>query len=153
MKKLLLTLVLACGLISVSAQYRFAAGAALGLPSGLSVKTFIHKKTALDFTLGLTRNYYGFSAMFEPHASVRRWYQMYWGPGIHAGYWRGEDYGKGAFGGVDFTGGLEFKPVSIPMTFSFDLRPGVNVFGNSWEDENHWFFLQAQFAVRYIIKN
>lgn len=149
MKKLFLTCFLALGLLAANAQYKNSLGLALGSPSGISYKTFIASSKALDFTLGLSGNFFTLTAMYEIHAPIQNNLQWYYGPGAHIGSWSGHDYGSGAFLGVDGVVGIEFNP-DIPFAFSLDLRPGINLIGNEYNDTHNWFFWQSQFAIRYI---
>jgi hypothetical protein len=121
----------------------------LGSPSGISYKTFSSNTKAWDLTLGGSGNYFTFTAMYEIHTPIQNNLQWYYGPGGHIGSWNGNNYGNGAFFGVDGVIGIELDP-DIPFAFSLDLRPGINLVGNSWEDSNHWFFWQSQLSIRYI---
>jgi len=69
MKKILFICVIAFASLSVSAQYKWGAGVALGSPSGLSAKVFTSDTKAFDFTLGFWNNYTDISAMYEIHRS------------------------------------------------------------------------------------
>ena len=149
MKRLFLTCFLALGLLAASAQYKHSLGLALGSPSGISYKTFLESNKALDFTLGGSNNYFTFTAMYEIHTPIQDNLQWYYGPGAHIGSWNGNKYGTGGFLGVDGVIGIEFNP-DIPFAFSLDLRPGINLIGNRYNDTQNWFFWQSQLSVRYI---
>jgi len=149
MKRLFLTCILALGLFAANAQYKHSLGIAFGSPSGISYKTFLSDNKALDFTLGGLGNFFTLSGMYEIHTPLDDNFQWYYGPGAHIGSWQGNKYGSGTFVGIDGVIGLELKP-KIPFAFSLDLRPGVNVIGNNWDNENHWFFWQSQLSVRYV---
>ena len=149
MKRLIITCFLAFGLLTANAQYKHSLGLALGSPSGISYKTFISGSKAFDFTLGGLGNYFTLAAMYEIHAPLATDLQWYYGPGAHIGSWSGNKYGNGAFIGVDGVIGLEFNP-DIPFAFSLDLRPGINLIGNHWNDNYHYFFWQSQLSIRYI---
>lgn len=148
MKKLFLTCLLAVGLLTANAQYKHSIGVALGSPSGITYKTFLSDNKALDFTLGLSGNYFTVSAMYEIHQPIQGNLQWYYGPGAHIGSWNGNDYGSGGFFGIDGVIGLEFNP-DIPIAFSLDLRPGINLIGNEYNDTHNWFFWQSQFGIKY----
>jgi len=150
MKKLFLTSALVIGLLSANAQYKHSIGLALGSPTGLSYKTFLSNNKALDFTLGATNHYFTVSCMYEIHNSLQENIQWYFGPGAHIGSWTGGDYGNGGFFGIDGVIGIEFDPGEIPLAFSLDLRPGINLIGNEYNDTNNWFFWQSQVGIRYI---
>ena len=148
MKKLFLTCLLAVGLLAANAQYKHSIGLALGSPSGITYKTFLSDNKALDFTLGLSGNYFTVSAMYEIHQPIQGNLQWYYGPGAHIGSWNGDDYGSGGFFGIDGVIGIEFNP-DIPFAFSLDLRPGINLIGNEYNDTHNWFFWQSQFGIKY----
>jgi hypothetical protein len=148
MKKLVFTLVFVLSITLVNAQYKHSLGAAFGSPSGISFKTFGSGNKALDFTLGGLGKYFILSGMYEIHCDMANNLKWYYGPGAHIGSWSGNKYGSGAFAGVDGVLGLELKP-NIPFAFSVDLRPGINLIGNQWDDHFHYFFWQSQLAIRY----
>lgn len=149
MRKLFLTCFLAMGLLAANAQYKHSLGLALGSPSGISYKTFLSDNKAWDLTLGGLGNYFTFTGMYEIHTPIQNNLQWYYGPGAHIGAWSGNNYGSGAFLGVDGVIGIEFDP-DIPFAFSLDLRPGINLAGNEWDNGHHWFFWQSQLSIRYI---
>ena len=149
MKKLFLTCVLATGLFVANAQYKHSLGLALGSPTGISYKTFLSDSKALDFTLGGSGHYFAITGMYEIHAPIQDNLQWYYGPGAHLGSWTGNAYGSGAFLGIDGVIGIEFNP-DIPFAFSLDLRPGINLIGNQYNDTHNWFFWQSQLSIRYI---
>jgi len=149
MKKLLFSIAFIFVLFAANAQYKHSLGVAFGRPSGLSYKTFISKDRALDFTLGGLGSYFSLSGMYEIHGKLENNLQYYYGPGAHIGSWNGHNYGNGVFAGIDGVIGIELDP-NIPFAFSLDLRPGINVIGNNWDDEYHWIFWQTQFSIRYI---
>lgn len=149
MKKLILTCFLALGLITANAQYKHSLGLALGSPTGISYKTFLSSDKALDFTLGGSGHYFTATGMYEIHAPIQDNLQWYYGPGAHLGSWSGNNYGYGAFLGVDGVIGIEFNP-DIPFAFSLDLRPGINLIGNEYGETHNWFFWQSQLSIRYI---
>lgn len=149
MKKIILTSFLVMGLLAANAQYKNSIGLALGSPSGITYKTFTTDTRAFDFTLGISGNYFTISALYEIHNPIQNNLQWYYGPGAHIGSWNGNDYGSGGFFGIDGVIGLEFNP-DIPFAFSLDLRPGINLIGNEYNDTHNWFFWQSQFGIKYI---
>jgi len=149
MKKLFLTCLLVLGLFAAHAQYKHSLGLALGSPTGISYKTFLSNNKALDFTLGASSNYFTVSCMYEIHKPIQDNLQWYFGPGAHIGSWTGNDYGTGGFFGIDGVIGIEFDP-DIPFAFSLDLRPGINLIGNDYNDTHNWFFWQSQLGIRYV---
>jgi hypothetical protein len=148
MKKVALTILFASCLIVCNAQYKNSIGLAFGAPSGVSFKTFVNRSNALDFTLGGLGYYFSLTGMYEIHAPLAEHIKWYIGPGAHIGSWNGNRYGNGLFLGADGVIGAEIKP-KIPFAISADIRPSINLTGNRWNDENHWFWLQSQVSVRY----
>jgi hypothetical protein len=149
MKKLLLFSLLIVFSVASMAQYKNSLGLAFGNPSGIAYKTFISNNKALDFTLGGFDHYFSLNGMYEIHTPLGKQFQWYYGPGAHIGSWNGGKYGRGVFLGIDGALGIEFNP-SIPFAFSLDIRPALNLVGNDWDNEFHWFWWQSQFAVRYV---
>lgn len=148
MKKFVLISILLIVFYKADAQYKHGLGLAFGSPSGISYKTFLNENKALDFTFGGFRRYFILTAMYEIHNPWMGDLKWYYGPGAHIGSWSRGWYGEGAFIGIDGAVGLEFQP-NIPFVFSLDLRPGINLLGNRWDDSYHWFWWQSQLAVRY----
>lgn len=148
MKKLVLISIFSIAFFAANAQYKHGLGLAFGSPSGISYKTFMNDSKALDFTVGGFGHYFIVTGMYEIHNQLADQFRWYYGPGAHIGSWSGTKYGEGAFVGVDGVIGLELKP-NIPFSFSLDLRPGINLLGNQWDNNYHWFWWQSQFAVRY----
>lgn len=157
MKKLILVCLITLATLTVSAQYNWGIGVALGSPSGLSAKVFTNNNSALDFTLGFWHDYTNITAMYEIHNSFndlgglneyKSQLQWYYGPGAHLGSWynshynSGDIHGNNLFLGIDGVIGIEWKP-DIPFAFSVDVRPGLNIIGGAG------FFLQSQIGIRY----
>lgn len=157
MKKLVFATLIVFASLTVSAQYKWGIGAALGSPSGLSAKVFTDDNHAFDFTLGFWHDYTNISAMYEIHNSFtdlgglndyKSQVQWYYGPGAHLGSWYdshyniGDSHSNNLFIGIDGVIGVEWKP-DIPFAFSVDVRPGLNIVGGTS------FFLQSQIGIRY----
>jgi hypothetical protein len=147
MKKLLLICLIASATLTVNAQYKWGIGAALGSPSGLSVKVFTGENTAFDFTGGFWRDYTNLTGMYEIHNSLANQLKWYYGPGAHLGswntnHWNDNNSHDNLFIGIDGVLGLEWKP-DIPFAFSVDIRPGLNIVGGTD------FFWQSQLGIRY----
>ena len=160
MKKLIFLFLLAFASVTVNAQYKWGIGAALGSPSGLSLKYFTNDTKAFDFTVGFWNDYSTISAAYEIHNSFddlgglneyKDQIQWYYGPGAHMGSWNnnhynlGETHSNNLFIGIDGVIGVEWKP-DIPFAFSVDVRPGLNIIGGTS------FFIQSQIGVRYTLK-
>jgi hypothetical protein len=158
MKKLIIVCVIALASITANAQYKWGIGAAIGSPTGLSLKVFTAQTQAFDFTLGFWNDYTNISAMYEIHNSFndlgslntyKNQLTWYYGPGAHIGSWNSNHYAAGEshtnsiFLGVDGVIGTEWKAPEIPLAISLDIRPGINLIGGVG------FFLQSELGVRY----
>jgi len=157
MKKLIFVCIIAFASLTVSAQYKWGIGVALGSPTGFSGKFFTTDTQAFDFTLGWWNDYANISAMYEIHNSFndlgglneyKSQIKWYYGGGAHIGSWNNNHYNEGEthtndlFLGIDGVIGVEWKP-DIPVAFSLDVRPGINIVGGVS------FFLQSQLGIRY----
>lgn len=150
MKKTLLVTIFSIVIFTANAQdYKNSLGLAFGSPSGISFKTFLNESKALDFTVGGFSHYYVVTGLYEIHAPLSDDFKWYYGIGAHIGSWYGGNYGEGAFLGGDGVIGLELKPHDIPVAFSLDVRPAVNIIGNEWDEVHHWWWWQSQLSVRY----
>ena len=152
MKKALLISLLLGIFFSLKAQYKQSLGLAFGVPSGIACKTFTSRDRALDFTLGGFSNFFTIAGMYEIHDKAFNDVNWYYGPGGHLGSWKGNRYGNGMFLGLDAVLGVELLTEKVPFAFSLDIRPGVNLIGNKWNNENHWLWWQGQLALRSILK-
>ena len=138
--------------------YQTAVGIRAGLGSGLSMKHFISRYTALE---GIIESRYdGLNAVL-----LHEWQQgklgeygveWYYGAGAHIGAWNGgthqpwfnEDYNRvhHVFG-VDGVIGMEYTFEDIPLNLSLDWRPAFNI----TEHTGFWlnnFGLNARYVIR-----
>lgn len=132
---------------SVSAQsysrpYKTAIGVRVGGTSGVTLKHFNSNSMAVEGILGTFGNGFSVSALAERHANAfdavgLNWY---YGAGGHLAFYNGNRYYR--FGGrevpyrdnhdvgigIDGIIGLEYTlPDDIPVTFSFDFKPFIEV--------------------------
>ena len=146
MKKWLLIACLAF-IGSVQAQeYTNAIGVRLGSPFGISFKTFLNNSdNALEFIaasnskLNESLILYG---LYEKHADVfgEPHFKLYYGGGAHVGYYRKGSY-RNSLGsnsaeffredatvlGVDGIVGVEYSIGDIPLAFSIDIKPTLEL--------------------------
>lgn len=102
--------------------------------AGITYKTFLSEKHALDFTLnaefdqgfGLT----GLYEIHEPTGFVDR-LNWYYGVGGHLSLWSGELAPWGNYSviglGVDGVVGIEYSVENIPFAFSLDYIPSFSI--------------------------
>lgn len=156
----LLLVALSAGLSQQAAaqEYQTAVGIRAGLGSGLSMKHFITRYTAIE---GIIESRYdGINAVV-----LHEWQQAklgeygvewYYGAGAHIGAWNGgpqqpwfnEDYNRvhHVFG-LDGVIGMEYTFKEIPLNLSLDWRPAFNI----TEHTGFWlnnFGINARYVIR-----
>ncbi len=149
MKRYLFALILLFVLdVSVQAQnkpyYNWAIGLRAGsvaATSGLTVKAFLNQSSALELIVGYANQGLAGTLLFEQHVRLfgMNELQAYFGGGIHytskSGYdnsiqlsTRNRVYqdGKAAVG-MDAIVGITYKFLTIPIAFSMDLKPSIEL--------------------------
>lgn len=145
MKKLLVMLLFsAIFSLGVRAQdYTTGFGIRTGWGSGLTLKHFINEKTALEGVLNSQWRGFSLTGLVEIHEPALNLDRLYWyyGGGGHIGFWNGKynsrfDTGNNTVVGVDGVLGLEYNFDFIPINFSIDWKPALNLVGASgfWGD-------------------
>lgn len=126
-------------------DYKTAIGVKIWDGAGLSLKTFISEKTALEFVGFFNRNGTRITGLYEIHGLLNtegnlRWYA---GFGAHASLYK---LAKG--GGIDGVAGLDFKFNNLPLNIALDWQPSfefgvgtLNGFQGNW----------GGLAVRYTL--
>lgn len=153
MKKLLFA-VLCLGIsMAASAQaYNNSIGVRGGLVNGLNYKTFIGSGTAMEFVLDPAAGGFEFSAIYEKQqngALGTTALDWYYGAGGAIGFYNGPRYGEPLEGGdaIGFAAvglvGLEFPLKEIPIVFSGDIGPAINL-----TPYGHFYF-NAGLSMRY----
>jgi hypothetical protein len=132
--------------ISMSAQpYEHSAGIRAGYSSGISYKGFFrHQMAALEADFLYNNHGFNLTALFEHHIEVFRNERsmVYMGGGAFGGSWDAE------FSiGVAAVGGIEYTLRDIPLNFSLDWKPMLNIFADFEFD-----FLDFGISIRYRIK-
>jgi hypothetical protein len=125
--------------------YKTSAGFRFGLHNGITIKHFISSENALEFIIGRSWGYKGFSVtgIYEIHKQAFEIDRLFWyyGAGGHIG-WYDSNYQKGDLSytrssrvgwgpviGVDGILGLEYQIKEIPFTASFDIKPAIDFIG------------------------
>jgi hypothetical protein len=141
--------------------YQTSAGFRFGLHNGITVKHFISSENALEFILGRSWGYkgYSFTCLYEIHKQAFDVDGLFWfyGAGGHIA-WYDSNFTKGHYAyrttsrngwgpviGVDGILGLEYQIKEIPFTASFDIKPAIDFIG--W---GAWRPLEAALSVRYV---
>ena len=115
----------------LSAQnYQCAVGVRGGVTAtGLSVRYHFDPVNALEGMLDFAQGFY-ISALYERTIPViGEGFEFYYGAGANLGSW---DYDDGEFTfGVNGIIGLEYKIRELPLAFSLDYKPNLNVIGKT----------------------
>ncbi|PKP34123.1 MAG: hypothetical protein CVU00_08320 [Bacteroidetes bacterium HGW-Bacteroidetes-17] len=155
MKKLLLIFALLFCMISYSNAQDYNTGIGLrgGLSNGLTVKTFIAERTALEFLVASRWKGFSITGLYEIHnqAFNTNGLKWYYGVGAHVGFWDGDNVkwadNNDSYTVIGFDGilGLEYSFPEIPINLSIDWKPEFNVSGYSgfWGDS-------GAISIRYI---
>lgn len=155
MKKLLLIFALLFCMVSYSNAQDYNTGIGLrgGLSNGLTIKTFIAERTALEFLVASRWKGFSITGLYEIHnqAFNTNGLKWYYGVGAHVGFWDGHNVkwadNDDSYTVIGFDGilGLEYSFPEIPINLSIDWKPEFNVSGYSgfWGDS-------GAISIRYI---
>jgi len=122
---------------SFGQNYQTSAGVRGAFVSGISVKHFVEKSTALEGILTVGIWGAGITGLYELHAPAFEVERLYWyyGGGGHINQWNdnfpGVDNkaGNHLVLGLDGILGLEYDIEEIPITISADWKPSFNLTG------------------------
>lgn len=161
LKFTLLALGLLIGGSTYSQDYKTGIGVRFGWDYGITVKHFISGQDALEGVFSSRWRGFQFTGLYERHTPAFRTegLKAYFGGGGHVGtyygryyrpyYFRPEDrYYNDYFVniGVDGVLGLEYTIPSAPLSFSLDLRPGIDLVYLTPV------YIGGGFSIRYAIK-
>jgi len=124
---LVMLLAMAPELNQLKAQpYKHAAGIRAGYSSGISYKGFrLHRKTAFEVNILYNRMGFNLGALYEyhlePFKSKRTF--VYLGGGLFGGDWKEE-----LSLGVAAVAGMEYTLRDLPLNFSIDWKPMLNIY-------------------------
>lgn len=129
--------------IELAAQpYEHAAGVRAGYSSGITYKGFFrYQMTAVEANLYYNRHGLSLNGLYEWHVEPfqnKRWL-LFGGAGVFGGNWAGE-----FSAGVAVIGGVEFMVRDLPLNFSLDWKPMLNVYRVRELD-----LLDAGISIRY----
>ena len=133
MKKLMLLVVAGCiASVNLEAQsmgrtYKTALGVKVWDGAGISFKTFVAPKNAIEVIGYFYRYGTRLTGLYEIHGDISgapglKWYV---GPGAHLGFYnnRNRNYGDGVVAGIDGVLGLDLKINKAPLNLSIDWQP------------------------------
>jgi hypothetical protein len=155
MKKILVTFILAAGLLTMaSAQdYNTGIGLRAGFSQGLTLKHFISSNAALEGILSTRWQGVDITGLYEIHNNAFdvEHLNWYYGGGAHIGFWDGANTNWGKAGnsytviGIDGIIGMEYNFSEAPINISIDWKPAINLIGYTgfWADG-------GALAIRYI---
>ena len=142
---LILPLIVVASAGSASAQYNNAVGLRLGPAWGITFKHKMSDAAGLEFLLNTHWGGFSVTGMYEHHIPVLTdGMNFYIGGGAHLGFYGGngrydkywDNYGGGAYLGLDGILGLEYTFSEIPLNLSIDWKPAFDIVGHRgfWGD-------------------
>lgn len=153
MKKILLLLFFVVSLNVVMAQnrtansteYKTAIGVKVWNGAGISLKTFITEKNALEFIGYFDRYGTRISGLYEFHGNLSSEGALKWyiGPGVHVGLYKGI-----TAVGVDGIVGIDYKFTNMPLNLALDWQPTVELGTGS---RNGFIGNWGGFAIRFTL--
>jgi hypothetical protein len=153
MKKILLSLFFVASLNFVMAQnrtansteYKTAIGVKVWNGAGISLKTFITDKNALEFIGYFDRYGTRISGLYEFHGNLSSEGALKWyiGPGVHVGLYKGI-----TAVGVDGIVGIDYKFTNMPLNLALDWQPTVELGSGS---RNGFIGYWGGFAIRFTL--
>ena len=155
MKKLLLTLALACAVIFAGNAQPRAIGVRLGYVDEFSYQHSVSNNNMLDMTLGTygpvwnskDASWVNATFMYDWVWNIKGGLNWYLGPGFGVGLGLGANantYAVNVGGQI----GLEYE-FGIPLNLSLDYRPMVNVLGFSGDNWGNWYGLCLGIRYRF----
>lgn len=128
-----------------SIEYKTAVGVKLWSGAGITLKTFISEKNALEFIGYFDRFGTRITGLYEFHGNLNTEGGLKWyiGPGAHVGLYRGV-----TAVGIDGVIGLDYKFSNFPINLALDWQPSVEFgSGNRNGFNGNW----GGFAIRYTL--
>lgn len=138
----LVTILMACAMAVSGQDYTTSLGARVGGTSGVSVKHFYSRNMAVEGILGFFGNGTSITGLLEKHQQAfdTKGLQFYYGAGAHVAFYNGKYYYRNGFWrdinyydrrevafGVNGVLGLEYTIDDLPIAFSVDFKPFVEV--------------------------
>jgi hypothetical protein len=153
MKRVFLPALLVIMTLSAAAQnktansttYKTAFGVKVWNGGGLTLKTFISEKNALEFIGFFNGDGTRITGLYEIHGDLNTETNLKWyiGPGAHVGFYKINDKSQ-SFIGVDGVIGVDYKFKNLPLNLSLDWQPTFE-FGSGRGFFGNW----GGFGIRY----
>lgn len=154
MRKIILTLVLAISIVTLSTAQEYKTGIGLrgGFSQGLTIKHFLGEKAALEGLFTTRWGGFEITGLYEIHNTAFEVDRLKWyyGAGAHIGFWDG-NRSWGTLGtaytviGIDGILGIEYSFSEAPINIGLDWKPSINLTGYTgfWADG-------GALSIRYI---
>jgi hypothetical protein len=128
-----------------SLDYKTAVGIKFWSGAGITLKTFISEKNALEFIGYFDRYGTRITGLYEIHGNLTTEGGLKWyiGGGAHVGLYRGV-----TAVGIDGVVGLDYKFSNLPLNIALDWQPSLE-FGSG--DRNGFHGNWGGLAVRYTL--
>jgi hypothetical protein len=153
MKKILILIILFISFSSLKAQlYKNSYGLKLGWIAGVSAKHFFDEKKAIEGNIDIQKKGFILTGTFQYNFDVKKIETFKWflGGGGHFGLWDKSvtwiNLKEPVYiGGITFIAGIEYRLPGLPLSFSLDLDPRYNLFGEKI------FWAYGGLTIRYVI--
>lgn len=116
-----------------SKNYKTAVGVKVWDGGGISFKTFVVPRNALELTGYFNKYGTRITGLYEIHRNLIKAGNLKWyaGPGAHISFYKYKGYfGDKAIAGVDGVLGLDFKINKAPLNLSADWQPSFEFADN-----------------------
>jgi hypothetical protein len=154
MKRIVLTMILAAGIVMLTnaQDYKTGIGLRFGDGAGLTVKHFVNNRGAIEGFLFSKWHGFNITGLYEIHDIAFDVDRLKWfyGFGAHIGFYNGDyvrwgepGYAYNVFG-VDGVAGLEYSFTEAPINLGLDLKPALNLVGYTG------FWMEFGLSARYI---
>jgi hypothetical protein len=120
----------------VNAQYNTAIGLRIGGTTGIDGKFFTRQSKAIEGIIGWFGNGSSLTVLVEKYSSIDGGLYVYYGGGPHLAFYNGSGTYYGYFSrdvgyhpnnslgiGIDGIVGLEYRIPGVPISFSADVKP------------------------------
>jgi hypothetical protein len=154
MRKVILTVILATGIVMLSnaQDYKTGLGLRFGNGAGFTVKHFVSNRSAIEGFLFSKWHGFDITGLYEVHDQAFDVEKLKWfyGFGAHLGFYDGDyvEWGDPGYAynvfGVDGIVGLEYSFTEAPINLGLDLKPALNLVGYTG------LWIDFGLSVRYI---
>ena len=154
MKRIVLTMILAAGMVILAnaQDYKTGIGLRFGDGAGITVKHFLNNRGAIEGFLFSKWHGFNITGLYEIHDIAFDVDRLKWfyGFGAHIGFYNGDyvrwgepGYAYNVFG-IDGVAGLEYSFTEAPINLGLDLKPALNLVGYTG------FWMEFGLSARYI---